>query len=149
MRFALLCSMIAALAPDGPARDKPTTTEAQPTDEALHRRALVVDTHADTTMMITYGALDITRAQPDLQVDLVKAAAGGLDAEFFSIFVLPSRYKPAEYFAEATREIDAIERLAKASPARIRVARTAAEVRTNAAAGALSALLGIEGGHSL
>jgi membrane dipeptidase len=118
-------------------------------DEALHRGAIVVDTHADTTQAITYAGADIARPQPELQVDLAKAAAGGLDAEFFSIFVLPMRFKPAEYFSEASRQIDAIEKLAKANPTRVRIARTAAEVRANAQAGVLSALLGVEGGHAL
>jgi len=122
---------------------------AELTDDALHRHAIVVDTHADTTQLITYAGLDVTRAQPEVQVDLAKAAAGGLDAQFFSIFVLPMRFKLAEFFAEATRQIDAIEKLAKANPTRLRIARTAAEVRANAQAGVFSALLGVEGGHSL
>jgi membrane dipeptidase len=122
---------------------------AEPSDAELHRSAIVVDTHADTTQLITYAGLDIARPQPDLQVDLPRAAAGGLDAEFFSIFVLPPRFKPADYFTEAVRQIDALERLAKANPARVRVARTAAEVRANAKAGVLSMLLGVEGGHTL
>jgi membrane dipeptidase len=127
----------------------PLLAAAQGPDEALHRQALVIDTHADTTQLLTYAGLDITRPQPELQLDLPKAASGGLDAQFFSIFVLPERFKPDTYFAEATRQIDAIERLARANPARIRLARTAAEVRANARAGVFSALLGVEGGHAL
>jgi membrane dipeptidase len=109
----------------------------------------VVDTHADTTQAFTYFGVDIARPQPDLDLDLGKAAAGGLDAEFFSIFVFPRAVKPAEFHNEALRQIDAVERVARANPRRIRVARTAAEVRANAAAGVLSALIGVEGGHAL
>ena len=93
--------------------------------------------------------MDIARSQPDLDLDLPKVAAGGLDAEFFSIFVFPKAFKPAEYYTEALRQIDAVERVARANPQRMRVARTAAEVRANAAAGILSALIGVEGGHVL
>jgi membrane dipeptidase len=118
-------------------------------EKALHMRAIVVDTHADTTQAITYGGADITRPQPDLQVDLPKMTAGGLDAEFFSIFVLPFRFKPDQYFTESVRQIDAIEKTAAASGGRLRVARTAAEVRANDKAGVKSALLGVEGGHAL
>ena len=140
LTFALLLATGAAGA-SGPA--------APPADDVLHRRALVIDTHADTTQVITYGDVDIARPQPGVQVDLAKAAAGGLDAEFFSIFVLPMRFKPAEFYAEAVRQLDALDKLAAANPARIRVARTAAEVRANAKAGVLSALYGLEGGHAL
>jgi membrane dipeptidase len=120
-----------------------------PADDVVHKRALVIDTHADTTQFVTYVGADIARPQPELQVDLAKAAAGGLDAEFFSIFVFPMRFKPTEFFTEAVRQIDAIDKLAAANPTRIRVARTAADVRANAKAGVTSALYGLEGGHAL
>jgi membrane dipeptidase len=122
---------------------------AAPAADGLHRRALVVDTHADTTQAVTYVGVDIAKAQPDLALDLGKAASGGLDAQFFSIFVLPFRFKPDEFFTEAMRQIDAIERVAKANPKRMRIARTAAEVRANDKAGVMSALFGVEGGHAL
>ena len=120
-----------------------------PADDVLHRQAIVVDTHADTTQFIAYRGFDIARPQPEAQVDLPKAAAGGLDAQFFSIFVLPMRFKPAEWYAEAVHQIDAIDKLARDNPTKLRVARTAAEVRANASAGVISALYGLEGGHAL
>jgi membrane dipeptidase len=120
-----------------------------PSDDAIHRRAIVVDTHADTTQLVTYQGIDIAKPQPDAQVDLAKAAAGGLDAQFFSIFVLPMRFKPDQFFSEATRQIDAIDKLARDNPKRLRVARSAADVRANAKAGVMSALYGLEGGHAL
>lgn len=116
---------------------------------AWHRQAIVIDTHADTTQAMAYGGADLARPQPELQLDLARAAAGGLDAQFFSIFVFPGRSKPEQFFAEATRQIDAIEALARANPERFRIARTADEVRANAAAGVMSGLLGVEGGHAL
>ncbi|HEY2732082.1 MAG TPA: dipeptidase [Polyangia bacterium] len=127
------------------------TVPVQPAanDTPLHQRAIVVDTHADTTQAIVYGGVDITRAQPDLQVDLVKAAAGGLDAQFFSIFVLPMKFQRNDFYAEAMRQLDGLARLAQANPGRLRLARTAADVRANAKAGVMSMLWGVEGGHAL
>src|SRR3954452_8779396 len=138
----LLAALIAAAA----AAAKPAPA---PSDDVLHKRAIVVDTHADTTQLVTYGPVDIALPQPDAQVDLANAAAGGLDAEFFSIFVLPFRFKPDQFYGEATHQLDAIDKLAAANPQRLRVARTAADVRANAKAGVLSALYGLEGGHAL
>jgi membrane dipeptidase len=120
-----------------------------PPDDVLHRRAIVIDTHADTTQFIAYRGVDIAKPQPEAQLDLQKAAAGGLDAQFFSIFVLPMRFKPDQFYDEALRQLDAIDKLARDNPARLRVARTAADVRANAKAGVLSALYGLEGGHAL
>ena len=120
-----------------------------PSDDVLHKRAIVIDTHADTTQLITYVGLDVAKPQPEAQLDLPRAAAGGLDAQFFSIFVLPMRFKPDQFFTEATHQLDAIEKLAAANPKRLRVARSAADIRANAKAGVMSALYGLEGGHAL
>ena len=110
----------------------------------------MIDTHADTTQFVTYRGVDIAKPQPDAQLDLAKAAAGGLDAQFFSIFVLPMRVQAGpSSTARRLRQIDAIDKLAKDNPTRLRVARTAADVRANAAAGVMSALYGLEGGHAL
>ncbi|HWJ55347.1 MAG TPA: dipeptidase [Vicinamibacterales bacterium] len=136
----LLAGLIAAAAAAPP----PT-----PSDDVLHKRAIVIDTHADTTQFITYRGIDIAKPQPEAQLDLPKAAAGGLDAQFFSIFVLPMRFKPDQFYGEALRQLDAIDKLAKDNPTRLRVARTAGDVRANAAAGVLSALYGLEGAHAL
>jgi len=120
-----------------------------PSDDALHRRAIVIDTHADTTQLITYRDVDIAKPQPDAQLDLPRAAAGGLDAQFFSIFVLPKRFKPEQFYDEAIHQLDALDKLAADNPKRLRVARSAADVRANAKAGLMSALYGLEGGHAL
>jgi membrane dipeptidase len=116
---------------------------------AAPARPVIIDTHADTTQAIVYGGVDITRLQPTTNLDLVKAAKGGLSAQFFSIFVLPMQFKPADFYKEATHQIDVLERLAQANPKRLRLARTAADVRANAQAGVMSMLLGVEGGHVL
>src|SRR5262245_28748773 len=141
MRILLLGLLAAAAA-------KPAAAPA-PSDDVLHRRAIVIDTHADTTQFVTYRGFDIAKPQPELQLDLPKAAAGGLDAQFFSIFVMPKRFKPDQWFTEAVRQIDALDKLAADNPKALRVARTAADVRANAKAGLLSALYGLEGGHAL
>jgi membrane dipeptidase len=122
---------------------------ADVTPEAAHKRAVVIDTHADTTQAIVYGGADITRAGGATDLDLAKAAAGGLDAQFFSIFVLPFQFKPADFYTEAMRQIDALDALSRANKTRVRVARTAAEVRANEKAGVFSVLLGVEGAHVL
>ena len=120
-----------------------------PSDDVLHKRA-IVDRHARRHHPDRHlRDVDIAQPQPDAQLDLAKAAAGGLDAQFFSIFVLPMRFKPDQFYAEATRQLDAIDKLAAANPKRLRVARTAADVRANAKAGVMSALYGLEGGHAL
>src|SRR5437762_30994 len=115
----------------------------------LHRRAIVIDTHSDCTQRVAYDGIDFARAQPDMHVDLPKMRAGGLDAEFFSIFVGPWRTKPEGYYAEAMKQFDAVHAMIQAHPETIAWARTAADVRANAEHKRISALFGVEGGHAL
>jgi membrane dipeptidase len=116
---------------------------------ALHARAVVVDAHSDCTQRLTYDGIDLAKPQPDMQVDLPKMKQGGLDAQFFSIFVGPWQTKPSGYYAEALRQFDAVHAMIRANPKTIAWARTAADVRRNARRGLLSALFGVEGGHAL
>src|SRR2546426_3420738 len=73
-------------------------------DRKLHDRAIVIDAHSDCTQRIAYDGIDFARAQPDMHVDLPKMRAGGLDAQFFSIFVGPWQAKPEGYYAERSEE---------------------------------------------
>jgi len=59
------------------------------------------------------------------------------------------KFQRNDFYTEAVRQIDGLERLAQANPGRLRLARTAADVRANAKAGVMSLLLGVEGGHAL
>jgi membrane dipeptidase len=111
-------------------------------------RAIVVDAHADSAQKITYLGLDAAKPQA-MQLDLPKMRAGGLDAQIFSIWVDPNSAPRERWFAEAERQIAAIEQLARRNPGTLAMARSAADVRKNVEHGLLSALLGVEGGHAL
>jgi membrane dipeptidase len=59
---------------------------------AIHDRVLTVDTHCDTASRLPGGTWDIgVRHEPGLRasgkIDLIRMAEGGLDAEFFAVFV--------------------------------------------------------------
>ena len=126
-----------------------TMALAAVSDEALHRQAIVVDAHSDCTQRITYDGVDLGKPQADMHVDLPKMRQGGLDAQFFSIFVGPWQAKPEGYYAEALRQFDAVHAMIAANAGTIAWAKTAADVRRNAKRGLLSALFGVEGGHAL
>src|SRR4029077_5690251 len=102
-----------------------------------------------STQRMTHDGVDLAKPQADMRVDLPRMKQGGLDAEFFSIFVGPSQTKPDGYYAEALKQFDAVHALIDANPETIAWARTAADVRANAERGILSALFGVEGGHAL
>ena len=83
---------------------------------AIHTRAIVVDTHCDVTQRIVDSGADFVAGIPGAHLDLAKMRAGGLDAEFFSIFVAPRTTTPDKYFSEAMRRIAAVTDMARAQP---------------------------------
>jgi len=114
-------------------------------------RALTLDTHIDIPLDFATAATDPLTA--DLQVNLTKMAAGGLDAGFFIVFVgqtarTAEGYARAE--ADALTKFAAIHRMAEQLyPERIEIAYSAADVSRIASAGKLVAAIGIENSYSL
>jgi membrane dipeptidase len=138
----------AALPAPAAAPESPSAAEPE-TPEALHRAAIVVDTHDDVTQRLVLDGVNLGERVPDAQTDIPRMREGGLDAEFLSIFVPPMVYPKSAWYGRATLEFDAIDKLVAANAASAVLARTAAEVRAAAAAGKVAFLIGVEGGHAL
>jgi membrane dipeptidase len=73
-------------------RTKMTEENLAAKARAIHDRILTVDTHCDTASRLPGGTWDIgVRHEPGRrdsgQIDLPRMAEGGLDAEFFAVFV--------------------------------------------------------------
>ena len=59
-----------------------------PRAKQLHDRAIVVDSHDDTTQRLIFDkAFDIGKRNPNGNIDIPRMREGGLDALFFSIWV--------------------------------------------------------------
>jgi len=112
----------------------------------------VVDGHNDLPSALRAGSgysvegLDQVRA--DLHTDLPRLRAGGVGAQFWSVFV-PSTLPEPEAAVSTLEQIDAVYRFAARYPDDFRIAYTAADVETAFAEGRIASLLGVEGGHSL
>jgi membrane dipeptidase len=119
--------------------------------ESIHRRAIVIDLHADTAQRLVDEDLDLSKRQPDGNLDSVRMKDGGLDAQFFSIWVEPKYYGTGgpKAVARADAQIDAVRSLAEKFPETWGVATTAADVRRLSGQNKLSALLGMEGGYAI
>jgi membrane dipeptidase len=135
----LICAACAA--------SRPTPVSTQ--DAGLHRDAVVVDAHCDVTEAMFYEGYDLLARHRERHVDLPRLQEGGIDAEFFSIFVHPESVDLTRFFLIAMQQIDLLQRVARGSGGALRMARNAEEVRENADLGATSMLIGIEGGHML
>lgn len=140
----------------------------------LHHEAVVVDTHCDTTSLVLDRGFDMGPRATTGHVDLPRAAAGGLDAVFYSIYV-DGRFAgdEARLFAGAPQTdiedwprpadvgtpngsarralamIDGLFRTTARHQDRMTFCASVDELRDTVRAGRHAALMGIEGGHAI
>jgi membrane dipeptidase len=119
--------------------------------ERLHRRSIVIDTHNDITTPIAdegfdMGALDQTGKY---QTDIPRMKAGGLGAEFFSIYVSSKYAREGGSARRAMEMIDGVYEQVRRHPRAMEMAFTVADIRRLHRQGRIAALMGIEGGHAI
>ncbi len=83
-----------------------------------------------------------------LHTDLVRLRAGGVGAQFWSVYV-SVRLAGAEAVAATLEQIDFVHRLAERYSDRMVLARTADEIEAVRDSGRIAALIGVEGGHCI
>jgi membrane dipeptidase len=134
-----------------PMTNSSRTTAAANDPLAIHRRAITVDMHADTTQRLVDEGVDLEQRLADGHFDAVRAKEGGLDAQFFSIWVEPELFGGggAGAMKRADVQIQAVHDLTTRHPETWELATTAADVRRIAAAGKIAALMGMEGGYAI
>jgi membrane dipeptidase len=118
---------------------------------AIHRSAIAIDMHADSVQRTLDEGVDLAQRLSDGQLDAVRAREGGLDAQFFSIWVEPQLYGAGGPGAmnRADAQIAAIKKLAAEHADSWAMATTAGDIRRAAADGKFAALLGLEGGYAI
>src|SRR6185295_8187283 len=106
-----------------------TSTATDPL--SIHRRAIAVDMHADTTQRLVDEDVDLEQRLSDGHLDAVRARECGLDAQFFSIWVEPQLFGGggAAAVKRADIQIEAVRDLAAKHPGTWELATTAADVR--------------------
>ena len=115
----------------------------------LHDRAIVIDSHDDTTQrLLSEKGFDISARHTNGNIDVPRMREGGLDALFFSIWV-PSDLTGPPAVKKAMDLIDSVREAARLHPNDLTIATTAAEIRQAAAAHKIAALMGMEGGHMI
>ncbi|MDP9443485.1 MAG: dipeptidase, partial [Actinomycetota bacterium] len=127
------------------------------TDErvrALLDRHPLVDGHNDLPWAMRelcgydLDAVDLATHQPRLHTDLPRLRAGGVGAQFWSVYV-PSTLPGAAAVVATLEQVDFVHRLVARFPEHLVLARSAAQVRAAFGAGRVASLLGMEGGHSI
>jgi membrane dipeptidase len=130
-----------------------TQSASQPDVDArarqIHARAIVIDTHDDTTQRLLFDStFDIGARHQNGNIDIPRMREGGLDALFFSIWV-PSDITGPPAVKRAMDLIDTVHEAVRTHPNDLLLATTAADIRRAAAEHKIAALMGMEGGHMI
>lgn len=140
--------------PGNISNSKPMTNTSETTTNdplTIHRRAIIVDMHADTTQRLVDENIDLQQRLSDGHLDGVRAKEGGLDAQFFSIWVEPQLFGGGGERAmkRADIQIEAVRELAAKHPETWELATKAEDIRRAADSGKIAALMGLEGGYAI
>ncbi len=114
----------------------------------LHFDAIVVDGHSDTTPRFEDPTWSFGERHDlsDGDMDLPRIREGGLDVQFWSIYMGKSD-EPGSALREALERIDAVHEMAARHEGEVVVAHSVREIREAVARGRFVSLMGIEGGH--
>ena len=124
---------------------------------AIHQEVLTVDTHADTpSRLLREGWMIGEWHNPDERssgcIDLPRMKEGGLDAEFFAVFVGQGERTPEGYLRakeRADRVLDAIHQMEKDYPDLVGIATTPDDAYGLEKLGKRAAFIGMENGYPI
>jgi membrane dipeptidase len=134
-----------------------SSAPAAPRDEklwkkalAIHRRAIVIDTHNDVTTPMTNDDYDLSGPPPvPYRTSIERMKQGGMTAEFFSLYVRPWYVAHGGAARRTLDMIDSVYRAVERHPNDLMLATSAADIRRAKKQKKIAALLGIEGGHAI
>ena len=132
-------------------QSSPSTETTNNDPLSIHQRAIAIDMHADTAQRLLDEQIDLQQELDEGHFDAVRAKAGGLDAQFFSIWVEPQLFGAtgARAMKRADDQIAAVRALAEKHPETWALATSAADIRTAVKDGKMAALMGLEGGYAI
>lgn len=124
---------------------------------AIHDRVLTVDTHCDTTSRLLREGWDIGERHDPSQrgsgkIDLPRMAEGGLDAEFFAVFVgqgerIPEGYARAK--ERAMQQLDGLHKMCETYPHLASLATTPEDAYRLEKEGKRAIFIGMENGYPI
>src|SRR2546427_10536682 len=117
---------------------------------AIHRRAIVIDTHNDITTAMTNDDYDLGGMPPNpYRTSIARMKQGGMTAEFFSLYIKPWYVTHGGAARRTLDMIDSVYRAVERHPNELVFATSAADIRRAKAQGKIACLMGIEGGHAI
>ena len=144
----------AAARPDAP---KSARGAVAVSDEArrITREAILVDGHNDLPFALrlrgnsSFESIDIAKPQPRLHTDIPRLRAGGVGAQFWSVYVPASTAKDHTAVTKTLEQIDVVHRMIRQYPDTFAFAGSVDDILRAHKEGKIASLIGIEGGYSI
>jgi membrane dipeptidase len=137
---------------------QPIPPEVQARIDRILKAAPLIDGHNDLPWQYRERvADDVTKldlaadqsgVKPALHTDLARLKAGGVGAQFWSVYV-PADMAGPQAVKATLEQIDVVHQLVARYPQALELATTAADVERIHKAGKVASLIGMEGGHSI
>lgn len=120
--------------------------------DRVHRAVLSVDTHCDTPMNLMEENFDLGVKNKNGCVDFPRMKEGGLDAEFFAVFIAQGPRNDSAYsevHKEALAILDAIHSNVEKNSSMAEIALTPDDAYRLKKAGKSAAFIGVENGYPI
>ncbi|MGC1274060.1 MAG: dipeptidase [Planctomycetaceae bacterium] len=136
------------------AEERPAVALTEHAQE-LHRSSLLIDGHNDLPWEVrtkaggSWKQADIAQPQPRFHTDIPRLKAGGVGAQFWSVYVPADTQLQGQSAHQVLEQIDLVKRMVKRYPETFAMADTADDVERVRKDGKIACLIGIEGGHAI
>jgi membrane dipeptidase len=137
------------------AEDEPVSVVVTDQARALHARSLVIDGHNDMPWEIrkqsgsNFSKLDISQPQKTLQTDIPRLRAGGVGAQFWSVWVPVDLGYKGEALATTLEQIELVKQMINRYPDTFELAVSTDDIERIHKEGKIASLIGVEGGHCI
>lgn len=121
----------------------------------IHNSGLLFDGHNDLPWQMrmqgesSFSVLDISKPQKKLHTDIGRLRAGGVKAQFWSVYVPAETDQTGDALLQTLEQIDIVHRMHRRYPDVFELASTADDIERIVDSGKIAGMLGIEGGHSI
>src|SRR5262245_47001714 len=122
---------------------------------AVHASAILVDGHNDLPWEVRlespsgFAGYDIASRLDRGHTDIPRLRAGGVKAQFWSVYVPANLVQRGGATRTTLEQIDFVHRMVARYPETFELALSAADIERIAKSGKIASLIGVEGGHSI
>lgn len=120
----------------------------------IHRSFPVFDGHNDLPWALRQGGgrferFDIAQPQVEFHTDIPRLKAGGVGAQFWSVYVPTSTIRQGSALTTTLEQIELVKQMAERYPETFEIAMDVEDIDRIRAQGKIASLIGVEGGHSI